>query len=318
MNNQLNTIASHLQNALDRLRKARIDTAQLDAEVLLAHALGIGRADLYCHRDRELTGDEKNRLDSFISRRTKKEPFAYIVGFKEFWSLKIKVTPDVLIPRPETEGIIEQSLIAFKKTPHPHPLPSGERAKGEGLIFLDLCTGSGCVAAVLASEFPKAQIIATDICPAAIEVAKSNIAFAVDRVDLYCGDLFDAVPLLCKPALSEVEGEGVGEVSLFDLITANPPYIADGDYPALDEDIRNYEPRHALLAGTDGLAISKQIIKDAPTYLKPGGTLIMEMGIGQSCPLREFAKDTGQYEAIKLVKDYSGIERILVAKRLSF
>jgi release factor glutamine methyltransferase len=149
-------------------------------------------------------------------------------------------------------------------------------------------------------------------------VARRNLAFAGDRIEFFTGDLFDAIPLLCKEGSGKVDHDlphltspYKGEEYLFDLITANPPYIAEGDLKGLDEDIRRYEPRDALLAGPDGLAISKRIIEDGHRYLKKGGTLIMEIGIGQSRRLEEFAKRTGKYPGIGVVEDHSGIERIL-------
>ncbi len=276
-------ISQNLKRGTDTLTKAGIDTAILDAEVLLAHATGLERIDLHLKKNRALTDDESAKFENFIARRAKKEPVAYITGFKEFWSLNIAVTRDVLIPRPETEGIVERALEIYQDSK---------------IAILDLCTGSGCVAAALATEMPAAKITVADISSAAIEVAKRNLAFAGDRTRFLVGNLFE--PLVAKQ---------------FDLVTANPPYIADGDFGGLDDDIRLYEPQVALTSGTDGLAIPFRIIQDAPKYLKAGGHLVMEMGMGQAEALWDLAHETGAYESMKAFEDYSGIERIFVAQR---
>ena len=355
------TIETSLQSAIKQFATAKTYTPKLDAEVLLAHVLNVERVDLYIQRDRNLTDDESDNFSNVVKRRIKKEPIAYIIGSKEFWSINISVNPNVLIPRPETELIIEQALkifkdkkIAFKNHPST-PLMSfprkresrvcnylsdrDPRLRGDDIesgddiqLFdiLDICTGSGCIATALASEFPNAQIVATDISKAALDVAKKNLAFAENRTQFLLGDLFDSLITCppCKPARPARlrrsrggrarRGRRANHESLitkkFDLITANPPYVADQDFETLADDIRHYEPSLALLAGTDGLAISKRIINDAPKYLKPDGLLIIEMGMGQARALQKHAKKNGHYKTIQVVKDYSGIERVLIAK----
>ncbi len=282
-------IGAKLKWAAGRLAKNSIETSALDAEVLLAHTLGAERITIHIDRDRTLTGAELVKFEDAVARRCAKEPVAYITGVKEFWSIPIKVTRDVLIPRPETEGIVEHALAVYQ---------------GTAVDALDLCTGSGCIAAALATELPDARIAVADISAAAVEVARINLAFAGGRITYLTGDLFSAIPLLCK--------EGTGEEPLFDLITANPPYVSEDELEGLDECIRLYEPGEALLAGTDGLAISKRIIQDAPRYLKRDGTLIMEMGAGQAPALWEFANETERYGSIRIFEDLSGIERYLV------
>jgi len=301
----IETVFQNLNWGEMELAKHEIDTARLDAEVLLAYTLVTSRIDLHLNKDKVLSADEKQKFISYIKRRQKREPVAYIVGAKEFWSIRLKVTPDVLVPRPETEGIVEQALAVIArseatKQSQGHneiatPATKLWRARNDDLNILDLCTGSGCVAAALATEMPHAKITVADISPEAIGIAKQNLAFAGDRIEFFTGDLFDALR----------------ESRKFDLITANPPYVADNDFKGLDEDIRRYEPREALLAGPDGLAISKRIIQDAPKYLKAGGSLLMEIGIGQANALIEITKFTGQYKKIEVIKDYSGIDRIL-------
>jgi len=301
------TIGENLRRAAGRFAERGIDTAALDAEVLLAHTLSVDRIELHLQKDRVLTGDESARFEDYVARRSKREPVAYITGYKEFWSVNICVTPDVLIPRPETEGIVEQALsviasAAKQSQGHNGIATALSGPRNDTLDILDLCTGSGCVAAALATELPDAAITVADISPAAIEVAKKNLAFAGNRVNYFIGDLFDGL---------HDSRFTIHDSRKYDLITANPPYVSDGDFDTLEDDIRLYEPQSALTAGADGLAISKRIIQDAPKYLKPGGTLIMEMGLGQAQALWDFAVDTGKCESIKVFEDYSGIERIL-------
>lgn len=271
-----------LKKAQDELKSIDIESAKLDAEVLLAHILKLERIDLYLDRKKILSEDEFNQFNTLLSRRKKREPVAYIIGYKEFWSLKIKLTKDVLIPRPETEGVVELALKHLKE-------------KNE-LEILDLCTGSGCIAAAFAKELPDAKITATDISPGAIEIAQENLKFADERTICLIGDLFEAVYISKK----------------FDLITANPPYISPSDFEDLPCDIRQYEPPVALKDPFDGLAISKRILKDAPAFLKDDGLMIMEMGINQAAHLKDYARQNKLYKKVEVAKDYAGIERYLI------
>lgn len=291
------TVSQRLSWGETELAKRGIDTARLDAEVLLAHTLGTSRVDLILERDSVIPPDAGQRFISYIKRRQKREPVAYVTGHKEFWSLDIKVNPAVLIPRPETEGIIEKALDVIARS-------EATKRSPKGLDILDLCTGSGCVAAALATELPHAKLSVADISPDAIEVAKRNLAFAGDRIAFFTGDLF--APFHRSPITNHQSPE-------FDLITANPPYISESDFTGLDEDIRRYEPREALLAGPDGLSISKRIIEEGYRYLKPGGTIIIEIGAGQAAPLLAYVKNTGKYSGLGVVKDHSGIDRFLVS-----
>lgn len=282
------TVFQNLNWGETELARHGIETARLDAEVLLSHTIGASRIDLHLNKDRPLSANERQRFISSIKRRQKREPVAYITGRREFWSLDIEVNQSVLIPRPETEGIIEQAIRLYKgRTPD----------------ILDLCTGSGCVAAALATEFPASKITVSDISGDAIAVARRNLAFAGGGITFLTGDLFSA---LHQSPITDHRSRR------FDLITANPPYIAEGDLKGLDCDIRRYEPREALLAGPDGLAISKRILKDAPEFLKEGGHLIIEIGIRQAASLKEFALNTCRYGTVAVVQDHSSIERYLV------
>jgi len=286
------SIKKSLTWATKEFEKQNIDTAQLDAEVLLAYVLNCARIEIYLRKEEELDASSLDFFKSLVARRVRREPIAYIVGYKEFWKSKIKVTPDVLIPRPETEGIIELALKLNDQNSWP--------AK---INFLDLCTGSGCLAAALSTEFPHAQIYVSDISEKALALAKENLAFAGQRVSFLNGNLFEAFNDVRRTK---------DERLLFDLIVSNPPYVSETELKGLADDITKYEPIQALVAESEGLAISKKILEEAWNYLKPGAVLIMEIGIGQASDLKEYAQALGRYDSIKIYTDLAGIERYLV------
>lgn len=239
-------VLSHLNEAIEQLTKAGIESPQLDAEVLLAHVLGCERHELYTATTGYLLPyGNLEVFKSYVERRLKNEPIAYIVGYKEFWSLKLKVTPSVLIPRPATENLVEKALKLLGHRP---------------ATILDLCTGSGAIAAALAKELPTAKIVAADISEEALQVAKENLKFAGDRVTLIQSNLFEKI------------------TGKFDLILSNPPYIPREVVLNLDPDITNYEPHLALDGGEDGLDFIQKIRQDAPNFLKETGWLILENG----------------------------------------
>lgn len=280
-----------LDDAERRLAAAGVDGARLDAEVLLAHALGIARSDLYALKGEALPREAIARFEGHLSRRAEGCPVAYITGVKEFWSIPIKVTPAVLIPRPETELVVERALEI-----------AGMRSE---LLILDICAGSGCIAAALAKELPRARFVVADISPAAMEVARENLEFARGRVEFRVGDLFDALGPECQPPLA----------APFDLITANPPYIPIGQRRMLGREITDHEPSISLYGGSSGLDFMARIIEDASRFLKAGGWLIMEMGLGQSDKLVTMAERCGGYGEAVISKDLAGIERALSLKR---
>ena len=242
-----------LNEAIADLKRAGVETPKLDAEVLLAHALGCERHELYTSDRRyAIPPDDAKRFKTYIRRRKRREPVAYIRGFKEFWSLNIKVTPAVLIPRPETEAVVEKALELLD----PSTRPSGSLR----MTVLDLCTGSGCIAAALATEMPSAQITVTDISEEALKIARQNLEFAKDRVTFLHSNLFEKV------------------TGRFDLIVSNPPYIPAAQCTQLMPEVFQHEPRLALDGGRDGLDFIRKIRQDAPNFLKPNGWLVMESG----------------------------------------
>ncbi len=230
-------------------------------------------------------------FEDTIRRRYRREPLQYITGKQEFWGLEFIVTPDVLIPRPETELLVESAIEIVKGADH--------RA-----TIVDLCTGSGCIAISLAAEIKNAVIFATDTSEQALAVARENARRhgVSDRIRFLPGDLFDP--------LGELDIR-----SSVDIITANPPYIPSGDLPALQPEVRDYEPAVALVAGPDGTEIQRNIIGNAPAFLTARGVLAMEMGMGQAGALRAAAEETGSYASVEIHKDLAGIDRVIIARK---
>ena len=254
------------------------DQARLEAEILLGAALGQSRAWLLGHADeRILDCDAKDRYEAYVTRRSHGEPVAYILGEKEFWSLTLAVSPDVLVPRPETELVVE---LALRHVPRDSPAR-----------ILDLGTGSGAIALAVAHERPRARVTGTDIAESALAIATRNAAhLQLTNVVFRQGSWF-----------APVAGQR------FDLVVANPPYIADDD-ARVEAAVRRYEPRGALFAGADGLEALRAIAAAAGTHLVPGGGLILEHGDRQGLAVRELLAGTG-FAAIATHRDLAGLER---------
>jgi release factor glutamine methyltransferase len=270
-----------------------IDSPRATAEILLAHAMGVKRIDLYLRYDQPLNSDELNRFKTLIKRRTKREPVAYIVGHKEFWSMDLEVNRDVLIPRPETECLVERALENLAADPNP-----GCKS------ILELGTGSGAVVLALASENSRHSYVGTDISSDAVRVARRNsmrhgmgakICFMV--ADWFAP--FDA------------------KSGQFDLIVSNPPYIRSDDLKRLQPEIHAYEPVAALDGAKDGLRYLRHIIQCAYLYLKPAGALLLEMGHDQQAPIKQIIDASDQYEDAQFYKDYSGYDRIVSMRKRS-
>lgn len=264
--------------------KHGIPNSRLDAELLLSHVLKKKRIELYLDFEKVVSENDLAAFKGLIQRRSKREPLQYIVGVQDFYGVPINVTPAVLIPRPETELLVER--IIKLATSHQPPV-----------TILDLCTGSACIIAALANELPNARFVGTDISPAALDVARQNIDKWKDRVELLHGNIFEPV---CSRQ--------------FDIITSNPPYVSEGEFATLQPEVRDFEPKEALVSGKDGLEIIREIINNAHSFLKPGGLLVMEMGDGQADAVRRIITDSGHYNEVKVIKDYGGIERIVTAR----
>jgi release factor glutamine methyltransferase len=303
------------------LKKHDSDTPRLDAEILLAHARKCPRIRLYVDYTTPLTEGERGTMRDLVRRRALAEPVAYLVGHREFFGLDFRVSPAVLIPRPETETLVLELLTEAKKcgvrsaecgveegnatslelsssTPHsefrtPHSSP---------LRILDVGTGSGCIAIACAVHLPESSITAIDISPQALAVARENSGThnVSQRIRFLEGDLF-------APLAPDEK---------FDLIASNPPYVADGEMESLPPDIRKHEPHLALKAGPKGLDVIERLIAGATRHLAPGGFFLVEFSPEQAPAVTELFATSGQFEPARIVKDPAGNLRIAVAKRL--
>jgi release factor glutamine methyltransferase len=280
------TVARLLAWTTQDFKALGLHSPRLDAELLLSHALGCDRVRLYMDMPRPLEQSELDAVRALVIRRRKREPVAYIVGRKEFYRHELEVTPDVLVPRPETELLVDRAR---------------ELLPAEASGALDLCTGSGAVAIALALERPELRVDATDVSEAALAVAARNVErHALQaRVALHHGDLFEPLPAGAR----------------YPVITANPPYVAEADWPGLAPELRLHEPAVALLAGAEGLDVLRRICEDAPDFLEPGGALLLEVGQGQARAVGELLAQQGSFEPAVSHKDLAGIARIVEAKR---
>lgn len=285
------TILSILKWTTSYFTSHNIENPRASAEVLLAHVLGVGRIDLYIRYDQPLIPDELSRFKTVIRRRMRREPVAYIMGEKEFWSMPMAVTPDVLIPRPETECLVETALALLA------PTDGNAERSGPPPRILELGTGSGAVALALASELKTAVLMASDRSEKAIGVARQN-ARRLDldrRVHFFCGDWFACM----HPAAWR-----------FDLILSNPPYIPTAEIERLQTEVSGYEPRGALDGGIDGLAAIRIIIDRAPDYLRPGGHLLLEIGHDQKAGVEKIVALSNHYTLLDVIRDYGGHDRV--------
>jgi len=283
------TIQKLLKQIADYLQAKGVDSPQLSAELLLSHVLSRPRIELYTHFD-EIVGEDKlEQLRELTRRAGRHEPIAYIVGRCEFYGLEIEVSRDCMIPRPETELLVERAIEFLR------------RRSGEQLVC-DLCTGSGCIAVAIAKNFENARIIATDISDSALAVAAKNIEkYKLNRrVELLRGDLFD-------PVLPQLEIGG------FDLIVCNPPYVSTGEYERLERNVRDYEPKVALLAGADGLEVYRRICGQVGRFLKTDGALMLEVGYNQGPAVGSLLEQTGIFDRIETEKDFNNIGRVVIA-----
>jgi len=272
----------------DYLAKAYLESPRLSAEILLAHALHCRRIDLYTRYDYQPTAQELAEFRQLVQRAGQYEPIAYMVGEKEFYSLRFKVTPDVLVPRPETEMLVAEALSHLRQFQERHTV-------------WDVCTGSGCVAVAIASQSPQASVLATDISPSAVAVAQENAQAnrVADRVRCRVADLL---------SLADEDRD----LCPFAAITANPPYIADNQM--ISETVRR-EPPIAVHGGPSGLDFLERIIRDAPAFLRPGGALILEFGYTQEDVVSSLILATGQFLQPRVIADHQGIDRNVIAIR---
>lgn len=282
------TIAETLKLASERLRAASVPNDVLDAQTLLAEALSKDRTYLIVNFNEQLGEDLLTTYFALIERRSAGEPLQYITGHQQFFGLEFEVTPDVLIPRPETELIVEETIRLV------------EEQKLDAPVIVDVGTGSGCIAVTLARELENAKIFACDISTAALNVARRNAARheLQDRIEFIESDLLAAFP----------------QTAFADFILSNPPYIAAHELPTLQREVREWEPHTALTDHGDGLSFYRRLLADAPACLKPKGYLICELGFGQSAAVLAMAASLGWNET-RLLDDLQGIPRTITLRR---
>ena len=284
------TVLQLLKWAADYFASHQIHPPRPTAELLLAHILGFNRVDLYIQYDRPLNPRELAAFKDVIKRRLRGEPVAYIVGERGFWSLDLHVTPDVLIPRPETETLVETALDLLPETP-----------VGEPKRVLDLGTGSGAIVLALAMERPGHWFYAVDRSWMALKVADKNARKygLKETVRFVCADWFDGLAEKQKG---------------FDLIVSNPPYVRRAEIDELAVDVSKYEPREALDGGPDGLDLIRILVRRAPTFVRPAGWLVFEIGYDQAEGVQRLMSATGAYEEMAVIKDYNGHDRVIRAR----
>ena len=280
------------------LAAAGIEMARLDAECLLAHALGTTRLPLAVEPGATVADAARERFGGLVARRARHEPLALLTGVREFWSLPLAVRPGVLIPRPETERVVEVAL-ERSRLPEARAATSGPAGPGQVAVIVDVGTGSGALALALAREAPGAMVFATDASPVAVALAAENARALglAERVRVLGGDL-----------LAPLAGRGLeGRV---DLVVANPPYIRTGDLAQLPPEVRSYEPREALDGGPDGLGVHRALVAQAPIYLKPGGLLALEIGWDQGEAVADLLERDARYTARGIARDLAGRDRV--------
>jgi release factor glutamine methyltransferase len=293
-------IRAALKQGIARLREADVPSFTLAAEVLLLDVLGCNRTWLYAHPEQEVSDDEAQRYFALLARRAAGEPTQYLTGKQEFWGLEFEITRDVLIPRPETEHVIEVALdrLALRELRAGRP----QKTDGAGLQIADIGTGSGCIAVALAKELPAANFAATDISAAALVVAQRNAQrhSVADRIRFLESNLLDAFH--SPPS--------------FDLIASNPPYLGRREADSLAREVRDHEPACALYGGEEGYELYADLIAQSARYVKPGGILVLELG-HNSLPAVQRLLDSTHWINIGVTNDLAGIPRVLAAERVS-
>jgi release factor glutamine methyltransferase len=290
------TIGKLLEWTAGYLTEKGSDSGRLDAEVLLAHARGCERIMLYTAFTEEPNEETKVAFREMVRRRAEGAPVAYLVGSKEFYSISFRVTPDVLIPRPETEHLVIEAIDLAK-----NQVALGKWKKDRPVVIADLCTGSGCVAISIAKHLPSSSLIASDISPKAAAVAQSNVD-ALDQgesVEVIESDLFESYP----------------PDKTFDLVTANPPYVTNAEYEALDREVRSFEPKLALTAGDDGLDVIRRMVNEATSRVHSGGWLVFEISPMIATACEALLAEQADWTHLRTTKDTAGRARIVVATR---
>jgi len=272
-----------ISSAIEHLTANSVGSPRLNAETLMMFTLGCDRAYLYAHPERELSADEERRFDGYIAERATGKPAQYITGHQEFWGLDLLVSPAVLIPRPETEHVVETVL----------ELAAGQ----QDLKIVDIGTGSGCIAIALASEFAAAEIHATDISAEALEIARANAArlgFS-EQIHFHHADLLQRLP-----------------AQQFDFVVSNPPYVSEAEPEKTQREVREFEPKVAVFGGETGMEIYQRLIPQAYQSLREGGWLVMEIGYSIEEPVRRLLP---AWNEVRTVNDLQGIPRVIAARK---
>ena len=279
------SIAEAILQGANKLRKAGVPEARREAGSLLAFLLDKDRTFILSHADDPISGEQEMLFHEFLDARAQGEPAQYITGRQDFFGLEFEVTPDVLIPRPETELLVEAAIKIVRSE--------------EKVSFCDVGTGSGCIAITLLTRLPLAFAIAVDVSTAALDIAKRNAARhrVTDRVEFLLSDCFDSIPQ-----------------QSFDLIVSNPPYVAEDAVATLQREVRDFEPRIALTAGGDGLDVIRRLVRDARDYLKPGGHLLFEIGFDQHEAVGGLI-DAQVWEMLDIHQDLQGIPRTVALRK---
>lgn len=283
------TLRNALASAVSRLAAANVPSPRMNAELLLMFTLECDRAYLHAHPERELTAGEQERFEQALAQRAKGVPAQYITGHQEFWGMDFIVTPAVLIPRPETEHVIETVMQL-------EPAGGGARPT-RTLRIVDAGTGSGCIALALAKELPQAEIHATDVSTVALEIARANAARhrLEGRVRFHENDLLEGL-----------------EGGAFDLVVSNPPYVGESEEDQVEMEVRKFEPREAVFAGPTGLEIVERLVPQARRALKPGGWLVMEISGTIADGVRRLLED---WDEVRITNDLQGIPRVASARK---
>jgi release factor glutamine methyltransferase len=312
-----------LKTGIAQLRDANVPSFTLAAELLLLHALGRNKTWLYAHPDEPVSERDAQHFKEMIVRRGVGEPTQYIIGKQEFWGLEFEVTPDVLIPRPETEHVIEVALDRLAL--HEIRVGRPQITTGKGLLAADIGTGSGCIAIALAKELPEAHFVATDISAVALKVAHRNAqCYGVEnRVRFVRANLLDQLGDFDSPLVHADEPTAIRSPRhresrsplSFDLIVSNPPYVSRREAATLPREVREHEPESALYGGEEGYEFYAALVARAGTHLKPGGILVLELGYN-SLPAVEPLLDATGWTKVGVTDDLAGIPRVIAAERL--
>lgn len=296
----MTTLDQSFRAGIETLSSAAVGSPRLTAETLLMFVLSCDRTQIFAHPERVLTADEKSRFEAALAERTRGVPTQYITGRQEFWGMDLIVSPAVLIPRPETEHVVEAVLELIRTFRSQSGLSPGLASPGvSSPRIVDVGTGSGCIALALAKELPDAEIHAVDTSSSALGIARANAERhgLQNRVRFQESDLLDAFP---------------HDTARFDFVVSNPPYVSEIDKESLPREVRGFEPHAALFAGPNGLDVIERLIPRAQRALKCGGWLVMEIGQGQDAALRELLS---RWRALRFMPDLQGIPRAVAAQR---